>query len=90
MNHRKEKSSIFETSLSLKSQCSFKPQKKNTNAFKSNIKFKQSARGQNMPRSKKEKAAGLEQHKQLQRAKEMKRKQRKQVALPTKHTKGQK
>ena len=43
-----------------------------------------------MPTSKKEKAAGLEQHKQLQRAKEMKRKERKQVALPTKHTKGKK
>jgi hypothetical protein len=43
-----------------------------------------------MPKNKKEKAAGLEQHKQLQRAKEMKRKQRKQVALPTKHTKGKK
>jgi hypothetical protein len=39
-----------------------------------------------MPKSKKEKAAGLEQHKQLQRAKEMKRKEKKQVALPTKHT----
>jgi len=41
-----------------------------------------------MPKSKKDKAAGLEQHRQLQRAKEMKRKQRKQVSLPTKHTKG--
>jgi hypothetical protein len=41
-----------------------------------------------MPKSKKEKIAGLEQHKQLQRAKEMKRKQKKKVALPTKHTKG--
>jgi hypothetical protein len=41
-----------------------------------------------MPKSKKEKVAGLEQHRQLQRAKEMKRKQRKQVALPTKHSKG--
>jgi hypothetical protein len=40
-----------------------------------------------MGKSKKEKAAGLEQHKQLQRAKEMKRKQRKQVALPAKHSK---
>ena len=38
-----------------------------------------------MPKSKKEKAAGLEKHKQLQREKEMKRKQKKQVALPTKH-----
>jgi hypothetical protein len=43
-----------------------------------------------MPKSKKEKAEGLEQHKQLQRAKEMKRKERKQVALPTKHSKGKK
>jgi hypothetical protein len=40
-----------------------------------------------MPQSKKDKAAGLEQHKQLQRAKEIKRKQKKQVSLPTKHTK---
>jgi hypothetical protein len=43
-----------------------------------------------MPKSKKAKAEGLEKHKQLQRAKEMKRKQRKQVVLPTKHTKGKK
>jgi len=43
-----------------------------------------------MPKSRKEKAAGLEQHRQLQRAREMKRKQRKKVALPTKHTKGKK
>ena len=43
-----------------------------------------------MPKSKKEKAAGLEQHKQLQRAKEMKRKERRKVVLPTKHTKGKK
>jgi len=43
-----------------------------------------------MPKSKKEKAAGLEQHRQLQRAKEMKRKMRKKVALPTKHTRGKK
>jgi hypothetical protein len=40
-----------------------------------------------MPKSKKEKAAGLEKHKQFQREKEMKRKQKKQVSLPTKHTK---
>jgi|GEM_PF-1224063 len=44
----------------------------------------------NMPKSKKEKVAGLEKHRQLQRAKEMKRKQRKKVALPAKHTKGKK
>jgi len=43
-----------------------------------------------MPKSKKEKTAGLEQHKQLQRAKEMKRKERKKVSLPTKHIKGKK
>jgi len=43
-----------------------------------------------MPKSRKEKAAGLEQHKQLQRAKEMKRKEKRQVALPTKHSKGKK
>jgi hypothetical protein len=36
------------------------------------------------------KAEGLEQHKNLQRQKEQKRKERKQVALPTKHTKGKK
>ena len=43
-----------------------------------------------MPKSKKDKVAGLEQHKQLQRAKEMKRKQKKQVSLPTKHAKSKK
>jgi len=41
----------------------------------------------NIPKSKKDKVAGLEKHKQPQREKEMKRKQRKQVALPAKHTK---
>ena len=46
--------------------------------------------GQEMSKSKKDKAAGLEQHKQLQRAKEMKRKQRRQVTLPTRHVKGNK
>jgi hypothetical protein len=40
-----------------------------------------------MPKSKKEKAAGLEKQKLLQREKETKRKQKKQVSLPTKHTK---
>jgi hypothetical protein len=40
-----------------------------------------------MPQSKKDKAAGLEKHKQLQREKEMKRKQKKQVSLPSKHIK---
>jgi hypothetical protein len=38
-----------------------------------------------LPKSKKEKVAGLERHKQLQRAKQMKRKQKKQVSLPAKH-----
>lgn len=42
--------------------------------------------GQNMARrSKKEKAAGREQHRQLQRAKKMKRKQKKNAALPKRH-----
>jgi hypothetical protein len=36
------------------------------------------------------KAAGLEQHKKLEREKELKRKQRKQVSLPAKHSKGTK
>jgi hypothetical protein len=36
------------------------------------------------------KAAGLEQHKKLQREKDLKRKQKKQVALPAKHLKGKK
>ena len=40
-----------------------------------------------MPRSKKDKVEGLKKHKQLQREKEMKRKQKKQVSLPAKHTK---
>ena len=40
-----------------------------------------------MPKSRKEKVAGLEKHRQLQRAKEIKRKQKKNIALPTKHTK---
>lgn len=34
------------------------------------------------------KAEGLEEHKKLQREKEQKRKQKKQVSLPTKHLKG--
>ena len=42
---------------------------------------------QEMPKSKKDKVAGLEKHKQLQREKEMKRKQKKQVSLPAKHSK---
>jgi len=36
------------------------------------------------------KAAGLEQHKKLEREKELKRKQKKQVSLPAKHSKGTK
>jgi len=36
------------------------------------------------------KAEGLEQHKKLQREKDQKRKLKKQVALPAKHTKGKK
>jgi len=36
------------------------------------------------------KAEGLEQHKKLQREKDQKRKEKKQVSLPAKHTKGKK
>jgi hypothetical protein len=36
------------------------------------------------------KATGLEQHKKLQREKDQKRKQKKQVSLPAKHSKGKK
>jgi hypothetical protein len=36
------------------------------------------------------KAEGLEKHKQLQRAKDQKRKEKKKVSLPAKHTKGKK
>ncbi|MGA3059597.1 MAG: hypothetical protein ABSD92_04420 [Candidatus Bathyarchaeia archaeon] len=36
------------------------------------------------------KAEGLEQHKKLQREKDLKRKEKKQVSLPSKHTKGKK
>jgi hypothetical protein len=36
------------------------------------------------------KAEGLEQHKKLQREKDLKRKQKKQVSLPAKHSKGKK
>jgi hypothetical protein len=43
--------------------------------------------GEKMPKSKKDKIAGLEKHKQLQREKEMKRKERKKVSLPAKHSK---
>jgi len=40
-----------------------------------------------MPKGKKEKAANLKKHKEAQREKEMKRKQKKQISLPAKHTK---
>jgi hypothetical protein len=36
------------------------------------------------------KAAGLEQHRKLQREKDLKRKQKKQVSLPAKHSQGKK
>jgi len=39
-------------------------------------------------RSKKEKAAGREQHRQLKRAKKMQKKQKKNVGLPARHRKG--
>jgi len=38
-------------------------------------------------RSKKEKTAGREQHRQLKRAKKLQKKQKKNVALPQKHRK---
>jgi len=41
-----------------------------------------------MPKSKKEKAAGREKHKQLKKAKKMEKKQKKKVELPTRHRKG--
>jgi hypothetical protein len=42
--------------------------------------------GQNMTKqSKKDKAAGREKHRQLQRAKKMKRKQKENVSLPARH-----
>jgi hypothetical protein len=36
------------------------------------------------------KAAGLEQHKKLQREKDQKRKEKRQASLPAKHSKGEK
>ena len=39
-------------------------------------------------KSKKRKAAGREQHRQLKRAKKMQRKQKKKVELPSRHRKG--
>jgi len=45
--------------------------------------------GQNVARrSKKDKAAGREKHKQLKKAKKMQKKQKKKVELPTRHKKG--
>lgn len=41
-------------------------------------------------RNKKEKAAGREKHRQLQRAKKVKRKLKKNSGLPKRHTKGKK
>jgi hypothetical protein len=38
-------------------------------------------------KSKKEKAAGREQHRKLQKAKKMQKKQKKSVSLPAKHKK---
>ena len=40
--------------------------------------------------SRKKKAEGLEKHRQLKRAKKMERKQRKNVGLPKRHSKGKK
>ena len=41
-------------------------------------------------KSKKEKAAGREKHRQLKRAEKMQRKQKKKVGLPKRHRKGRK
>jgi len=43
-----------------------------------------------MTKNKQEKAAGREQHRQLQRAKKMKRKQKKNLELPQRHKKNRK
>jgi hypothetical protein len=43
--------------------------------------------GQNMTKTKQEKAAGREKHQQIVRAKKMQAKERKQAALPTRHKK---
>jgi hypothetical protein len=43
--------------------------------------------GQNMTKSKQEKAAGREKHQQMVRTKKMQAKQRRQAALPTRHKK---
>ena len=39
---------------------------------------------------KEKKVAGIEKHKQQQREKDLKRKEKKKASLPTKHTKGKK
>ena len=45
--------------------------------------------GQNVAkRSKKEKAAGREKHKQMKKAKKMQKKQKKKIELPARHRKG--
>jgi hypothetical protein len=49
--------------------------------------FAASNGGQNMTKSKQEKAAGREKHQQIVRAKKMQAKERKQAALPTRHKK---
>jgi len=41
-------------------------------------------------KSKKEKAAGREKHRQMLRAKKMQRKQRRKISLPARHVKGKK
>jgi len=47
--------------------------------------------GRNMARrSRKEKAAGREKHRQLKKAKKMQKKQKKEVELPKRHRKGSK
>ena len=46
--------------------------------------------GEQILSKKEKKNAGLEQHKKLQREKDQKRKDKKQVSLPAKHAKGKK
>lgn len=47
--------------------------------------------GQNMARrSKKAKAAGREQHRQIKRAKKMQKKEKRKMQLPARHRKGKK
>jgi hypothetical protein len=45
---------------------------------------------QKMAKSKKSKKEGLEKHRQMQREKKLKLKERRQVSLPQKHLKGKK